>query len=61
MWESSGLFASFVMTVVAQEDMSRVVWPSSPARGWATGVDRLYQTPNWDSPMGLFTQGGGHS
>jgi hypothetical protein len=61
MWQSSGLYASFVMTVVAQEDMSRAVWPSSPARGWATGVDRLYQTPNWESPQGLFTQGGGHS
>lgn len=61
MWQPSGLYASFVMTVVAQEDMSRAIWPSSPARGWATGVDRLYQTPSWDTPQGLFTQGGGHS
>lgn len=59
MWQPSGLYATFVMTVVAQEDQSRAVWPSSPARGWATGVHRLYQTPNWDSPQGLFTQGGG--
>jgi beta-mannosidase len=61
MWQPSGVFASFVMTVVAQEDQSRAVWPSSPSRGWATGVHRLYQTPDWDSPQGLFTQGGGHS
>lgn len=60
MWQPSGLFASFVMRIVAEEDQSRAVWPSSPARGWATGVHRLYQTPDWDSPQGLFTQGGGH-
>ena len=60
-WAPSGLFASFVMTVVAQEDQMRAVWPSSPSRGWATGVHRLYGTPNWDSPQGMFTQGGGHS
>ena len=34
MWQPSGVFASFVMTVVAQEDQSRAVWPSSPSRGW---------------------------
>ena len=62
MWEPSGLYASFVMTVVAQEDQSRVVWPSSPARGWATGVHRLYQTPDLkSSASGLTTKGGGHS
>ena len=61
MWEPSGVFASFVMTVVAQEDQSRVVWPSSPAKGWSTGVHRLYQTPDWDSPRGLTTKGGGES
>ena len=65
MWEPSGLFASFVLTVVAQEDQSRVVWPSSPARGWATGVHRLYQTPTGpngpNASQGLTTQGGGHS
>ena len=61
MWEPSGLFASFVMTVVAQEDQSRAVWPSSPSKGWATGVHRLYQTPRSDSSIGLTTKGGGHS
>ena len=33
MWDRSAVFATFVMTVVAQEDLSRAVWPSSPARG----------------------------
>jgi hypothetical protein len=61
MWEPSAVFASFVLTVVAQEDQSRAVWPSSPARGWATGVHRLYQTPSRDAPEGLTTKGGGHS
>ena len=60
-WQPSGVFATFVMTIVAQEDQSRAVWPSSPAVGWATGVDRLYQTPNWESPLGMTTKGGGHS
>ena len=56
---TTGVFATFVMAVVAQEDQSRVVWPSSPAAGWVTGVNTLYQTPN-DSPSGLTTHGGGH-
>ena len=54
---SSYTFATFVMTVVAQEDQSRVVWPSSPAAGWVTGVNSLYQTP---SLTPLTTHGGGH-
>ena len=29
----TGIYATFVMTVVVQEDMSRVVWPSCPAPG----------------------------
>ena len=39
---TSYVYATFVMTLVAQEDQSRVVWPSSPASGWVTGVNRLY-------------------
>ena len=50
------VFVTFVMTVVAQEDQSRVVWPSSPAKGWLTGVNKLYQTPNGDA---LTAPGGG--
>ena len=44
--EPSGIYAKFVMAVVAQEDLSRVVWPSSPAAGWKSGVDRLTCRPN---------------
>ena len=46
------------MKVVAQEDQSRVVWPSSPAAGWMTGVNMLWQTPN--GKTNLTTHGGGH-
>jgi hypothetical protein len=56
---TSIVYANFVMTVVAQEDQSRAVWPSSPGPGWLTGVNRLYVTPN-DSPTGLTVHGGGH-
>lgn len=42
----TGIYATFVMTVVAQEDQSRVVWPSCPASGWITGVHKLTQFPN---------------
>jgi len=54
----SYVFATFVMTVVASEDQSRVVWPSSPAAGWVTGVHTLWQTPN--GKTNLTTHGGGH-
>ena len=48
----TGIYATFVMRVVAEEDQSRVVWPSCPAPGWTAGVDRLYGMPN-GSPLGL--------
>ena len=59
---SAYVFATFVMTVVAQEDQTRVVWPASPAAGWVTGVSMLYQTPNLHEPggMNLTTKHGGH-
>lgn len=41
-----GIYAQFVITVVASEDQSRVIWPSSPGYGWASGVDTLYGNPN---------------
>ena len=41
-----GLFSSFVMTTVAKEDPSRVVWPASPGQGWASGVHTLNGLPN---------------
>jgi beta-galactosidase/beta-glucuronidase len=46
MGTKTGIYATFVMTVVAQEDMSRVVWPSCPASGWTTGVNTLTSLPN---------------
>ena len=42
----TGLYASFVMTTVAQEDDSRPIWPSCPSGGWATGVHALDSRPN---------------
>jgi len=42
----TGVYATFVMTVVAQEDSSRVIWPSCPALGWTSGVNRLTSIPN---------------
>lgn len=41
----TSIYATFVMTVVAQEDQSRAVWPSCPARGWTSGVHRLDMMP----------------
>ena len=41
----TGIYATFVMRVVAEEDSSRAVWPSCPARGWSKGVDRLTSRP----------------
>ena len=35
-----------VMPAVASFDTSRPIWPSSPANGWVTGVDRLSSRPN---------------
>lgn len=43
--EPTGIYATFVMTVVAQEDQTRAVWPSCPASGWTAGVDRLTSIP----------------
>eukprot|EP00045_Choanoeca_perplexa_P014478 m.170416 g.170416 ORF g.170416 m.170416 type:complete len:997 (-) comp16688_c0_seq4:1727-4717(-) len=52
----TGIYATFVMTVVAQEDKSRAVWPSCPGQGWEAGVNRLTGLPN-DSPKGLLPAG----
>ena len=45
MGTGTAIYATFVMTVVAQEDASRAVWPSCPALGWTTGVHKLDATP----------------
>jgi len=42
-----GVYESFVMPIVAREDDTRALWPSSPSSyGWETGVDTLYGRPN---------------
>lgn len=46
MGTDTGIYAWFVLTVVAEEDASRAIWPSCPAAGWLTGVDRLTSRPN---------------
>ena len=42
----TAVYASFVMATVADEDKSRVVWPSCPADGWSAGVHKLTGLPN---------------
>jgi len=49
---STGVYASFVLQTVVEEDVSRPVWPSCPSNGWAAGVGRLDSHPN-GSPLGL--------
>ena len=46
---STGIYASFVMQTVADEDKSRAVWPSCPALGWTKGVHKLSAMPNGGS------------
>ena len=41
----TSIYATFVLNVVAEEDKSRAIWPSSPASGWKSGVDRLTCRP----------------
>jgi len=41
------LFASYIMRLVADEDDTRPIWPSSPSSGgWATGVRTIDGRPN---------------
>ena len=42
----TGLYASFVMSTVVEEDPSRTPWPACPSKGWASGVDSLWGLPN---------------
>jgi len=48
---TGGLYDSFVMSTVADEDKSRVIWPSSPSNGWISGVDRLWGLPNGNATV----------
>jgi len=63
----SEIYATFVMQIVAEEDNTRSLWPSSPSKhGWKTGVHMLDSRPNgnplrtWgpdDFPQDLETHG----
>lgn len=47
MGTASEIYATFVMQVVAEEDNTRSIWPSSPSKhGWKTGVYTLDSRPN---------------
>eukprot|EP01046_Picozoa_sp_COSAG06_P036851 COSAG06_NODE_4105_length_4571_cov_3.031977_2_plen_290_part_00 len=41
-----GSFEDFVMPTVAAVDPSRPIWPSCPATGWSTGVERISSRPD---------------
>jgi beta-mannosidase len=43
---NQGQIGTTVMTIVTSEDSSRAIWPSCPAAGWASGVNRLSSLPN---------------
>ena len=47
----SGIYSSFALSIVRQQDSSRPIWPASPAGGWASGVDRLWGRPRLDEPL----------
>ena len=51
-----GDYMNFIMPTVASVDTSRPVWPSCPAPGWVSGVDRLSARPNGEK---LITGAGG--
>lgn len=46
MGSDTAIYATFVMSIVAEEDSSRAVWPSCPALGWTEGVWRLDSRPS---------------
>jgi|EP01046_Picozoa_sp_COSAG06_P025214 beta-mannosidase len=43
--DGTELYATFVLQTVVEEDKSRIVWPSCPASGWASGVHKLTGLP----------------
>ena len=43
---NQGEIGTTVMSIVTSEDSSRAIWPSCPAQGWASGVNRLSSLPN---------------
>ena len=41
----TAIYATFLLTVIAEEDRMRSIWPACPAAGWKSGVDRLTSRP----------------
>ena len=35
-----------LLGVIAEEDPTKAIWPASPSNGWASGVARLWATPD---------------
>ena len=52
-----GTYESFVSPTIAAEDPSRVIWPSCPSLGWATGVHTLTGLPNGNA-LKIISAGG---
>jgi beta-mannosidase len=50
-----GTYESFVSPTIAAEDPSRVIWPSCPSLGWATGVSTLTGLPT-GGPLKIITR-----
>ena len=50
-----GTYESFVAPTIAGEDPSRVIWPSCPSLGWATGVHTATGLPN-GGPLKILTR-----
>jgi beta-mannosidase len=42
----TAVYATFVMTVIGDEDPTRAIWPSCPATGWSAGVHKLTSFAN---------------
>jgi beta-mannosidase len=49
--KATSIYATFVMRLVAEEDGSRSIWPSCPANGWSSGVERLTSRPIPGKPL----------
>lgn len=53
------IYVTFVMQTVAEEDDTRIVWPSCPAKvGWKTGVYTIDGRPNGESLSAMSTRKG---
>lgn len=58
---SSDLYSNFVMRIVAHEDATRPIWPSSPSKSaWKTGVYTATGLPNGNN-LSYWTVNSNHS